>query len=161
MGDIPAIRLATSADRTAIETIVREAYGIYIARMGKEPGPMLGDYGALIGKRRVHVLDVDSKVLGLVVLIPEADVMLLDNVAVASEAQGKGYGRRLIEFAEDEARRQGFRFIRLYTNALMSENLSLYSRLGYVETHRGEEKGFARVYLRKSLAGPEPEKRSI
>jgi hypothetical protein len=33
----------------------------------------------------------------------------------------------------------------------MTENLALYSRLGYVETHRGEEKGFPRVYMAKRL----------
>jgi GNAT superfamily N-acetyltransferase len=41
------------------------------------------------------------------VLIPETGTMLLDNVAVSPNAQGKGYGRRLIAFAEEEARRQG------------------------------------------------------
>ncbi len=40
---------------------------------------------------------------------------------------------------------------RLYTHALMSENLALYPRLGYVETHRGEEKGFSRVCMAKQL----------
>jgi hypothetical protein len=33
----------------------------------------------------------------------------------------------------------------------MTENLALYSRLGYVETHRGEEKGYSRVYMEKRL----------
>jgi ribosomal protein S18 acetylase RimI-like enzyme len=78
--------------------------------------------------------------------------MLLDNVAVRPEAQGRGHGRRLLAFAEDEARRQGYRCIRLYTHMLMTENLILYPRLGYIETHRGEQNGYSRVFLEKSLA---------
>lgn len=111
---------------------------------------MLDDYASLIGQGLVHVLD-DGGVIGVVVLVPEPEAMLLDNVAVDPAAQGKGYGRLLLTFAEQEARRQGFGVIRLYTNVLMTENLALYPRLGYVETHRGEEKGYSRVYMEKRL----------
>jgi hypothetical protein len=45
--------------------------------------------------------------------------------------------------------------IRLYTNAAMTENLSMYAHLGFVETHRAVEKGFDRVYLRWPLPGGE------
>jgi hypothetical protein len=34
------IRAALPADQAAVERIVREAYTPYIARIGKEPGPM-------------------------------------------------------------------------------------------------------------------------
>ena len=40
------IRRAETGDRAAIESIVREAYAVYIDRIGKPPGPMLDDYGA-------------------------------------------------------------------------------------------------------------------
>src|ERR1700730_552931 len=43
--------------------------------------------------------------------------------------------------------------LRLYTNVLMTENLSMYARIGFVETHRVVEKGFHRVYMRWSLRG--------
>jgi hypothetical protein len=33
----------------------------------------------------------------------------------------------------------------------MTENLSMYAHLGFVETHRAMEKGFHRVYLRLTL----------
>jgi hypothetical protein len=33
----------------------------------------------------------------------------------------------------------------------MTENLALYGRLGFVETHRGEEIGLNRVYMTKTL----------
>ena len=144
------IRSATPADLREVEVVVHAAYGIYIARIGKEPGPMQDDYASLIAQGRVYVLD-DGGVVGVLVLIPERDAMLLDNVAVRPAAQGRGYGRRLLAFAEDEARRQGLSRVRLYTNVLMAENLTLYSSLGYIETHRGEQNGYSRIFLEKSL----------
>ena len=113
---------------------------------------MLDDYEALIQQGHVYVLDDEDGIAGLVVLIPETGTMLLDNVALSPDAQAKGYGRRLIAFAEEEARRRGFGTIRLYTNIAMTENLTLYEGVGYVETHRGEENGYSRIYMEKRLA---------
>jgi GNAT superfamily N-acetyltransferase len=144
------IRSATPADLREVEVVVHAAYSSYVARIGKEPGPMQDDYASLIDHGRVYVLD-DAGVVGVLVLIPEREAMLLDNVAVRPEAQGKGYGRRLLAFAEDEARRLGFRRVRLYTNVLMVVNLSLYPSLGYIETHRGEQNGYSRIFMEKAL----------
>ena len=145
------IRLASPEDRPAIEAIVGRAYDPYIARIGRKPGPLLDDYGALIHDHKVHVLLAEDTIRGFVVLIPEADAMLLDNVAVDPDAQGRGYGRILLDFAERTARAKGFDSIRLYINEAMSENIALYSRIGFVETHRAEEKGLRRVYMAKRI----------
>jgi len=99
---------------------------------------MLDDYGVLIERERVYVAEHGGAVQGILVLIPEQHSMLLDNVAVAPEAQGLGLGRRLLEFAEHNAIVRGYRSIRLYTNELMTENIALYFRIGYSETHRSE-----------------------
>ena len=145
------IRLAIAADRAAVKAIVRAAYAPYVPRIGREPGPMGDDYAALIQSGRVHVLTHEGRILGILVLSPEDGVMLLDNVAVAPKAQGKGFGGMLLGFAERTAREAGFRAIRLYTNVAMVENIALYARLGYGETHRREEKGLRRVYMTKPL----------
>jgi ribosomal protein S18 acetylase RimI-like enzyme len=147
----PTIRLAEPVDRPAVEAIVRRAYEPYIARIGRKPGPLLDDYEALIRDQRVHVLVGAGGVKGILVLIPEDRAMLLDNIAVDPDAQGAGYGRMLLDFAERSARAAGFGSIRLYTNEAMTENIALYSRIGYIETHRAEEKGLRRIYLSKPL----------
>ena len=146
------IRIATDDDLPAVEEVVRAAYTHYIARIGREPGPMLDDYAALIRKRLVHVAERNEVVEGVLVLMPQEDAMLLDNVAVSPAAQGLGLGRMIIEFAERSALEVGYRSIRLYTNEAMSENIARYTRLGYAETHRVEEKGLRRVYMRKLLS---------
>jgi ribosomal protein S18 acetylase RimI-like enzyme len=58
----------------------------------------------------------------------------------------------MLEFAERAAQDAGLRSIRLYTNEAMTENISLYSRIGYSETHRTEEKGLRRIYMTKQLS---------
>ena len=149
----PAPRVATAQDRPAVEAVVRAAYSHYVPRIGRAPGPMLDDYGALIRQGRVHVVDRGGAVKGVLVLIPEQDAMLLDNVAVAPDAQGTGVGRAMLEFAEQAARDAGYGTIRLHTNEAMTENLGLYAKIGYAETHRAEEKGLRRVYMAKAV-GP-------
>lgn len=147
----PIIRPATAADLDAVCEIVREAYTHYIARIGREPGPMLDDYDALISEGGVSVIEHDGVVQGLLVLVRQPDAMLLDNIAVSPRAQGLGLGRALLKFAEQAAQEAGYRSIKLYTHEMMTENIALYSRIGYAETHRLEEKGLRRVYMLKPL----------
>ncbi|OCX61171.1 GNAT family N-acetyltransferase [Thioclava sp. SK-1] len=146
----PQIRPAHLADLPCILQIIDAAYAPYIVRMGQKPGPMLDDYAALIRSNTIEVLD-DDGACGILVLLPQKDAMLLDNVAIAPDAQGKGYGKQLMCHAENAARDAGFDRIRLYTNEVMVENLAIYARLGYHETHRVTEKGLNRVYMEKPL----------
>ena len=146
-----AIRPAVAADVATIRAIVDAAYGIYIPRMGKPPGPMLDDYDALVAAGRVSVLDAGGAIAGAIVLLPQEDHLLLDNVAVAPAFQGRGLGRALMAFADDEARRLGFDEVRLYTHVVMTEDQALHTRLCFEETHRGEQDGYDRVFMRKRL----------
>ena len=145
------IRLATLADQAAIEAIIDAAYSPYIARMGRKPGPMLDDYAAQIASGCAHVLEVDGEIAGVIVLLPKPGSLLLDNVAVAPSWRGRGYGGVLLRFAEASARKAGLPAITLYTHVTMVENIELYLRVGYAETHRAVEAGLHRVYMRKTI----------
>jgi ribosomal protein S18 acetylase RimI-like enzyme len=148
----PAIRPARAADADGVASLVDQAYSPYIARMaGQRPGPMDDDYAARVAEGAVWVLERDGALAGILVLLPEPDHLLLDNVAVAQGHTGQGLGRRLVAFAEAEATRRGFAEIRLYTHVTMTENQALYRRLGFEETQRAEQAGFARVFMRKRL----------
>jgi GNAT superfamily N-acetyltransferase len=147
------IRRAEPADRQQVEAIVRAAYELYVERIGKPPGPMLDDYRRLIDQGVVSVLEeANGPIAALIVLLPQPAHLLLDNVAVRPDRQGRGVGRRLIAFAEAEARRLGYAELRLYTHAMMTENIALYTRLGFRETGRGHEAGYDRVFMTKPLA---------
>ena len=148
------IRRAQAPDRAAVEAIVAAAYAVYIERIGRKPGPMLDDYRRLIAHGAVNVLLEADAIAAIIVLLPKADHLLLDNIAVRPERQGSDLGRRLIEFAEDESRRLGLAELRLYTHVRMSENIALYKRLGFEETGRGNVAGYDRVFMRKRLSPP-------
>jgi GNAT superfamily N-acetyltransferase len=125
--------------------------------MGREPAPMTADYEALIGRHEVWVACEDDTLEGVLVLhVAGQDALLLENVAVTPAKQGRGIGRALLGFAEQYARDLGLSEIVLYTNELMTENLRLYPRLGYVETDRRVEDGYSRVYFRKALTPATP-----
>jgi ribosomal protein S18 acetylase RimI-like enzyme len=147
----PRIRQAVAADLAAVERIVRDSYLKYIERLGREPSTMSDDYGRHIADGTVWVYVEDDVVLGILVLLDKPDHLHLDNVAVAPAAQGRGVGRALIDFAENEARRRGFREVRLTTNPHMRENLAMYPRLGYRETGRGSEGVLEFVFFSKVL----------
>ncbi len=147
------IRRARDEDCTAIEAIVAAAYSVYIERIGKPPGPMLDDYVRRIAEGAVHVLEeADGTIAAIIVLLVKIDYLLLDNIAVRPDRQGRGLGRTLIAFAEAEARHSGLAELRLYTHAKMTENIALYMRLGFVETSRSHEAGYDRVFMRKQVA---------
>jgi ribosomal protein S18 acetylase RimI-like enzyme len=113
---------------------------------------MLDDYGALIAEGAVNVLEeADGTIAAILVLRPKTDHLLLDNIAVRPDLQGRGFGRQLIAVAEDETRRLGHDELRLYTHEKMTENFALYKRLGFVETGRGREAGYDRVFMTKRL----------
>src|SRR5260370_8707722 len=135
------------------EAIVAAAYSVYIGRIGKAPGPMLDDYAGLIASGALSVLEgADGVIVALIVLLAKPDHLLLDNIAVHPDRQGRGLGRRLIAFAESEARRLGYAELRLYTHETMIENIALYTRLGFRETGRAQEAGYARAFITKPTA---------
>jgi len=145
------IRVARPEESHWARALVRRAYALYVPRMGQEPAPMLADYAALIDAGELQVLEEAGSPVDLIVLRPDADAIFVENIAVDPQAQGKGHGRALLAFAEDEARRLGLTAIRLYTNAAMTENLAYYPRLGFRETDRREEDGYRRVFFEKRV----------
>ncbi len=145
------IRPAVAGDVPAIEALVREAYAMYVPRIGREPAPVTADHAGLVAAGRTSVVEADGEVAGVIVLIPGGAHLLVENVAVAPKAQGRGLGRELMAFAERRAAQLGMAELRLYTNQLMTENLALYPALGYTETGAGWRTGFARVYFSKRI----------
>jgi GNAT superfamily N-acetyltransferase len=115
---------------------------------------MLDDYRQRIQAHEVWLYLDDKNIVGVLVLSPKSDHLLLDNVAVDPAHHEKGIGRALIEFAEREAVRRGYGEVRLYTHQKMHENIAMYPHLGYEETGRGEQGGFARVFFRKRIKSP-------
>jgi ribosomal protein S18 acetylase RimI-like enzyme len=145
------LRPARDADAGRLTELVQAAYGHYVARMGRPPGPMTEDYAALVRDGLVTVAERGGEIAGLVVLDTGDEGFTVENVAVEPAHQGTGVGRALLEYAEAEARRRGSDSVALYTHETMTENLALYRRIGYVEYDRRPVDVGHVIYLRKPL----------
>ncbi|MEI8412942.1 MULTISPECIES: GNAT family N-acetyltransferase [unclassified Kribbella] len=145
------IRPATDPDAETVTAIAQASFEHYIPRIGGPPVPMLLDYRAAIAGGKVWVATGADEITGFVLLEDEPDSLLLDVLAVAPTAQGRGIGSALLDFVEAEARARGYEQVTLCTNAAMTENLAYYPRRGYVETHRATVNDRHRVFFRKEL----------
>ena len=145
------VRRATEADAADIAALTRAAYGKWIAVLGREPLPMRVDYHDAVRRHRFDLLyDCDS-LAALIETTPDGECLLIVNVAVHPAMQGRGFGRRLLSLAQEIAAEEGFPALRLYTNALMVENIRLYETLGYRHEREELRDVGTVVYMRKIL----------
>lgn len=146
------VRRASPADAERMAHVAESAYTPYLERMGGlRPGPLDADYAAAVAESEAWVVERDGEVVAFLLLVPESDGMLLDNVAVLPSHHGQGLGRMLLALAEERATALGLGRIRLFTHVTMVENQRLYERYGYTETHRGGDQGLVRVFYEKTL----------
>jgi ribosomal protein S18 acetylase RimI-like enzyme len=151
-----SIETATDADVDAMRRCARKAYSQYIERLGKEPGPMVDDYSIRVRNNDAYVVRRNNEVIGLLVMVMGESGCLLDNVAVDPGFAGAGIGKKLMDFAENQAMERGYAELELYTHELMTENIAMYLKWGYVTDRYIHEKGFDRVYMTKSLVNQKP-----
>lgn len=127
------LRRATAADAAAVRALTRAAYAKWVAVIGREPWPMTADYDRAVAEHIVDLLEEDGRLLALIEVIPQPTHLLIENLAVRPDQQGKGHGDRLLRHAEELARSLGLTEIRLYTNERFASNLAFYGRRGYRE----------------------------
>jgi ribosomal protein S18 acetylase RimI-like enzyme len=131
---------------------VRAAYGKWVPLIGREPKPMTANYDEAVREHVVFVLEERGRLRGVLELIPGEDHLLIENVAVATDAQGRGIGQILMGHAEAVARERGLPQLRLYTNERFAANIQLYEKLGYEIYDRVAMGGGRAVWMRKDLA---------
>lgn len=146
------LRLAGDADLQNVVAITDAAYEKYIPRIGRKPRPMTTDYAPMIQAEQVWVAELGDETVGVLVLVPTESNLLIYNIAVHPKHQHGGMGRQLLAFAEQEARRQGYNEIYLYTNVRMTENIAIYSKMGYLILSREDTPGFSTINMAKTLA---------
>jgi GNAT superfamily N-acetyltransferase len=155
LGDRASIRLAGPGDLDGIIALTEAAYEPYTKLFGAPPLPVTEDYAPHIEHGAVWLLEVEADLAGVIVLETEADCMLIFSVAVAPRFQGRGFGIKLLEWAERQAREAGFGELRLFTNSRMERNIALYKSFGYRETGRRanlKRAGWILVDMAKKLA---------
>jgi len=151
---VPTARLAGPDDLAFVHDTTWAAYSSYLPVLGTMPLPVTADHAAAIAQGHVWLVRDGGADAGLMVLEAAADHLMIESLAVLPAHQGQGLGRWMLGFAEDRARRAGLPELRLYTNALMTRNIAIYSRAGFVETGRRplpHRANFVRVYMAKPV----------
>lgn len=146
------VRPATLHDLAAVERIARQAYAIYIPRLGREPSTMNEDYRGHIEAGVAHVATISGAPVGFAIVFDRPGHLYLDNLAVHPGHQGRGVGGKLMAFVESLAVDRGRCEIRLTTNPHMTENRAMYAHLGFVETGYSRDGAFEFIHFRKLLS---------
>ena len=129
------MRSAAAGDADLVREISAAAFiPAYRGMIPGAPLPATEDYSPRIARGEVHVLERAGAALGVLVLEPAADHLLVYSLAVRPSAQGQGLGKALLGFAAQVARAAGVPELRLYTNVRMTRNVALYRAAGFVAT---------------------------
>lgn len=144
------LRRAKPQDAPALTRCIAAAYRTYTPKTGRSIPPLLANYAEEIALYQVWVAEEQGQILGGLVLVPKEDYMLLANIAVHPDHQGKGMGRILLELADSETLNQGYKELRLHTNKVMNESIAMYKRSGWSEMQCDEQAGH-KILMRKSL----------
>ena len=86
----------------------------------------------------MFVAECKGNVIGFVAYKMEDCDDNIDNIVVAKEEQGKGYGRALVEYVEELARSKGYRLIKTDTTenaeGVPWKAYGLWKKMGYEDT---------------------------
>jgi ribosomal protein S18 acetylase RimI-like enzyme len=149
-------RRAAPADSALVRSLTRMAYAKWVPLIGREPRPMTADYERAVAEHLIDLLEDGGTLAALIEMIPHADHLLIENIAVHPDRHGQGIGTRLLLHAETVARSLGLTEMRLYTNAMMQENVALYERRGYRVTSREPAGSLGTVVHMNKHLGPAP-----
>jgi ribosomal protein S18 acetylase RimI-like enzyme len=79
-----------------------------------------------------YVAIIEAQIVGVLALLPIDETLIeIKNIAVAETHQGKGIGKKLLEYALSEAREKGFQDIQIGTANSSIGQLALYQKMGF------------------------------
>ena len=140
------LRTAEPGDVNAIETCITSAYADAIRKIADIPDVASGIEGD-IANRNVLVAEEGGQLLGVIIYGLKAGAMMVFNLAVVPQAQGRGLARKLLAAAEADALTAGLSVLCLRTHRLMGATRAMYTHLGWQEV---EETGNS-VMMQKSV----------
>ena len=146
------MRRATLADAAAVRDLTRAAYAKWIPLIGREPKPMTANYELAVVAHIIDLYEEHDVPVALIEFIPQATYLLIENIAVLPNQQGKGLGDLLFHHAETIARSLHLSELQLYTNAAFASNIVFYARRGFEEFHREPfPAGGVTVHMKKNI----------
>lgn len=151
------LRPASEADIPAILAVTHAAYAPYTGWIDPPSGVMRETADGVrhyLERGGIIVAQAGDTIVGVVRYQPHADHVYLGRLAVLPSWQKRGIGRRLIVAVEEWTLLLGLDEVRLNVRLELTENHTLYKRLGYVEDgleafERAPERNYLK--MKKSL----------
>lgn len=142
------IRLAKKSEIDKIITVTK-ACAAFMIKNGiyqwNEHYPSKQAFLDDIAQEELYVLEVDKKIIGTIVLSTHMDDeyipitwltsneanLYIHRLSVHPEYQGQGYAQKLMNFAEEYAKNNDFKSVRLDTFSVNKRNVNFYQTRGY------------------------------
>ncbi|HGA1022384.1 TPA: GNAT family N-acetyltransferase [Bacillus cereus] len=94
--------------------------------------PSIKVVNGYLKKGECFVLKKDTVTVGIMILIPTCpETIEIINIAVSEKEQGKGYGKYLLGFAIDYAKKEEYKTIEIGTGNSSLMQLGLYQKCGF------------------------------
>ncbi len=126
------LREAMLSDAEAIRNCIASAYAEAMRDIADLPD-VTGGIAEDIVNHQVTVAEEGAHLLGVIVFDQMDDSMMIFNLAVSPDAQGRGIARKLLSVAEARAAQHGLTTLRLRTHRLMTSTCAMYRHLGWKE----------------------------
>ena len=157
------IRQASQEDLLKAKKLT-EACAVGMQELGifqwNEHYPSLDKLQQDINHNELYVFEENNQILGIIVLseimdeeynnvswmTPSEKNLYIHRLAIHPDSWGKGYGQKLMDFAEEFAKKLDFKSIRLDTFSLNKRNQKFYEARGY--------KKLEDIYFPKQSAAP-------
>jgi GNAT superfamily N-acetyltransferase len=145
------VRPAETRDAKFLKEIAMAAYAKFLERMEYPPGPLSYDYAKIVAEGNTFIIDADERPVGMVTLQKDGEHLLLRNLAVLPDYQGRGFGGYLIDHAVRIAQMHNLVAIRLWTHEKMFENVPYYERNGFIVTHHALLNGRPNIFMTRTV----------
>jgi len=94
--------------------------------------PSVAQVQSYLAQGHLFVFYEHKEACGVVHLLPQtAAVVEVKNIAIKEEAQGQGYGKRLLQYALDFCQRQGYERVLVGTGNSSLNALAFYQKAGF------------------------------
>lgn len=145
------LRRAGADDVAAVAAVQQGAYARNRTILGVEPIPLKTSAADIVAGKETWVVEEDGAVTGALALEAAGEALLIWSVATLPQAQGRGLGNLMLDFAHARARETGARRIMLYTGEKLAANVDWYRRRGF-SIDRVEDMGDRRaVHMSKAI----------
>lgn len=87
----------------------------------------------------IFMASLDGEIIGTFAYIKkEEDTYEFSKMAITPKHRGKGYGNTMVQFVVDEAKRQGWKKLILFSSTILENSIHLYRKYGFVEGPLGD-----------------------